>query len=140
MDATVVWQGRMSFQGRAETGFTLNLGTEPEHGGDNDGFRPMELVLIGLVGCTAMDVISILRKKRQDITHFEVRVHAERAERHPRVFTSATIEYLVTGRNIDASALARAIDLSRDRYCPVQAMLGRAFAIKHKQTIIELEP
>jgi putative redox protein len=80
MDAKVIWKEKMSFEGTADSGFKVTLGTIPEVGGDNDGFRPMELLAIGLAGCTAMDVISILNKKKQDVHHFEVRVHADRAE------------------------------------------------------------
>ena len=80
MDAKVVWKQKMSFDGSSESGFTVPLGTSPGVGGDDDGFRPLELIAIGLAGCTAMDVVSILTKKRQEITSFEVRVHTDRAE------------------------------------------------------------
>ena len=106
-------------------------------GGANDGFRPMELIAVGLAGCTAMDVISILRKKQQDVTSFEVLVHADRSTEHPKVFTHAVIEYVVTGHNIDPAAVERAIQLSETRYCPAQAMLGKVFPIEHKVTIFE---
>jgi putative redox protein len=84
MEAKVNWKGRLSFTGTADTGFTLPLGANPKVGGDNDGFRPMELMALSLAGCTAMDVISILTKKRQEVTGFEVQVHADRAEEHPK--------------------------------------------------------
>ena len=84
MDAKVTWNGRMSFTGTADTGFSVPLGAEAAVGGDEDGFRPMELILTGLAGCTAMDVVSILQKKRQDVTAFNVQVHAERAEEPPQ--------------------------------------------------------
>jgi putative redox protein len=137
MEAKVTWKGRLSFNGTAETGFSLPLGTEPSLGGDNDGFRPLELMALSLAGCTAMDVISLLQKKRQDVTAFEVRVHAERAEEHPRVFTHVTVEYLVTGHNVDPVAVNRSIELSATKYCPAQAMLSKAVEIEHKVTITE---
>jgi putative redox protein len=137
MDAKVTWKGKMSFTGTADSGFTLPLGTEPVVGGDNDGFRPMELMAISLAGCTAMDVISILQKKRQEVTGFEVKVHAERADEFPKVFTHVTVEYIVTGRNVDPAAIERSIELSATKYCPAQAMLAKAVAIEHKYTIIE---
>jgi putative redox protein len=137
MEAKVTWKGRLSFTGTAETGFSLLLGTEPSLGGDNDGFRPLELMALSLAGCTAMDVISLLQKKRQDVTAFEVRVHAERAEEHPRVFTHVTVEYLVTGHNVDPVAVNRSIELSATKYCPAQAMLSKAVEIEHKVTITE---
>ncbi len=139
MQAKVNWKGRMSFVGTADSGFQVNLGSDPQVGGDNDGFRPMELMAVSLAGCTAMDVISILTKKRQQVTAFEVRVAAERAEEHPKVFTSATIEYLVTGHDVDEAAVLRAIELSAERYCPAQGMLARVFPITLRYKIFEAQ-
>jgi putative redox protein len=128
----------MSFTGTAfESGFEVPLDATLDVGGDDNGFRPMELIATGLVGCTSMDVISILRKKRQEITAFEVEVHAERAEKHPRVFTSAVIEYRVTGHNVQEAAVRRAIELSAERYCPAQAMFRDVFPIALKYAIFE---
>jgi putative redox protein len=137
MDTSVKWLGKLTFQGTADSGFTLPLGTEPAVGGDDDGFRPMELIATGLAGCTAMDVISILQKKRQDVTAFDVKVHAERAEGHPKVFTSAQIEYSVSGHGVQDAAVRRAIELSATRYCPAQAMLGQVMPIALKYFIYE---
>jgi putative redox protein len=137
MEAKVTWKGRMSFDGTAGSGFTLPLGTRKDQGGDEDGFRPIELLLVGLAGCTAMDVISILEKKRQEVTAFEVRVDGERAEDHPKIFTHIVIEYVLTGRNIDSAAVDRAIELSATKYCSAQAMLSKAASIEHKITIVE---
>lgn len=130
MEARVVWKERMSFSGTADTGFELPLGADPSVGGDNDGFRPVELFAVGLGGCTAMDVISILRKKRQDVTAFEVQVHADRAEEHPKVFTHVVVEYHLTGHDIDEKAVVRAIELSSTRYCPAQGMLKQVVPIE----------
>jgi putative redox protein len=135
MNATVIWKQGMTFTGTAGTGFEVPLGADPAVGGDNDGFRPMELFAVGLAGCTAMDVISILRKKRQDITSFEVRVHAERAEEHPKVFTKMTIEYVFSGTNLNAKAIERAIELSEETYCPAQGMLKQIADISSTYTI-----
>lgn len=129
MDAKVTWKGRMTFGATADSGFELPLGTEPEMGGDNDGFRPIELLAIGLAGCTAMDVISILQKKRQEISEFVVDVNAERASEHPKVFTRALITYRVTGQGVDETAVRRAIELSVTRYCPANAMLSQVMPI-----------
>jgi putative redox protein len=137
MIAKSTWKGGLSFPGTADTGFTVPLGAKAEVGGDDDGFRPMELIAIGLAGCTAMDVISILRKKRQQVTSFELQVNAERAERHPKVFTGAVIEYYVSGHGLTESAVKRAIELSATRYCPAQAMLGEVFPIALKYYIYE---
>jgi putative redox protein len=129
MHASVEWDHGMTFTGTAGSGFQVPLGTVPEVGGEDDGFRPLELMLVSLAGCTAMDVISILTRKRQDVTGFHVDVRAERAREHPRVFTAITIEYVLRGRGLDAEAVKRAIGLSETRYCAAQAMLGKAVPI-----------
>ena len=139
MDAKASWKGKLSFNGTANSGFSVPLGTESRLGGDEDGFRPMELILVGLAGCTAMDVISILSKKRQDITDFEVQVHGERANEHPRIFTKAQIAYHVTGREVDESAVLRAIELSSTHYCPAQAMFSKLMPIELNYHIYEDE-
>jgi putative redox protein len=137
MIAKSTWKGGLSFTGTADSGFAVPLGAKAEVGGDSDGFRPMELIAIGLAGCTAMDVISILRKKRQQVTAFEVQVNAERAEKHPKVFTGAVIEYIVSGHGLTESAVKRALELSATRYCPAQTMLGAVFPIALKYYIYE---
>jgi putative redox protein len=137
MEAKVNWQGRMSFTGVADSGFALKLGTDPSVGGDDDGARPMEMLAIGWAGCTAMDVISILNKKRQDITDFEVKVSASRSDEHPKVFTGAAFEYVVVGHAVDEAALLRAIELSLTRYCPANAMLGRLMPTQFRYHIYE---
>lgn len=129
MDTLIKWKGKMSFTGSAESGFSVPLGTSPAVGGDNDGFKPLELMAISLGGCTAMDVISILAKKRQEIRSFDVKVHVEHAEQHPKVFTSGHIEYHIGGYNIDEESVKRAIELSQQKYCPAQAMLSKVFPI-----------
>jgi putative redox protein len=127
MDAKVIWEEGMRFTGSAETGFNLTLDAGPEVGGADAGFRPLELLALGLAGCTAMDVISILRKKRQDVTGFHVEVRATQQDEHPHVFTAAKIIYMLTGHALDETAVRRAIELSATKYCPAQAMLTRAF-------------
>jgi putative redox protein len=140
MEARVIWDHGLSFSGTADSGFTVPLGADRSAGGEDDGFRPMELIAIGLAGCTAMDVISILQKKRQQVTGFEVHVHAERATEHPRVFTNIVIEYVVRGRHIDPAAVERAIELSETKYCSAQAMLAKAATIRHTYRILEEAP
>ena len=112
MNAKVNWKGKLSFTGTAGTGFDVPLGAHPKVGGDNDGFRPLELMAVSLAGCTAMDVISILQKKRQEVTDFRVEVDAEQTDQHPKVITDAVIEYHVTGQDIAEKAVVRAIELS----------------------------
>jgi putative redox protein len=135
MDAKVIWKNRMSFEGTSDSGFTVPLGTTPAVGGDDDGFRPLELLAVGLAGCTAMDIVSILSKKRQDLTSFEVRVHADRQDEHPKVFTHLTIEYVLSGNDLSREAVERAVQLSAEKYCPAQAMFAKLVPIDLKITI-----
>ena len=130
MDILLNWNGGMSFEGAGDSGFVQKMDAEESAGGGNAAARPMEFIALGLAGCTAMDVISILRKKKQPVTDFKVMLHADRAEEHPKVFSHAVIEYLVTGENVDEAALLRAIELSAEKYCPAQAMLSKAFPMK----------
>jgi putative redox protein len=139
MDAKVIWQKGLSFIGTANSNFEIPLGADLEIGGANDGFRPLELMAVSLAGCTAMDVVSILRKKQQDVTAFEVKVHADRVEQHPKVFSHMVINYLVTGHNLDEQAVQRAIELSTTKYCPAQAMLGKVVPMELFYEIFEGE-
>jgi putative redox protein len=127
----------MQFEAEAGSGHSVVLDASELDGGQNAGFRPMELLLVGLVGCTAMDVISILRKKRQDVTAYEVQVHALRAEEHPMIFTQIAVRHIVTGHHIDPMAVARAIELSETRYCGAGAMLGKSAQITHAYCVHE---
>lgn len=127
-----MWKQKMSFDGSADSGFILPLGASPEVGGDNDGFRPMELLAVGFAGCTAMDVISILQKKKQAVESFEVRVHADRADQHPKVFTRMVIEYIIKGKDISREAVERAVELSTEKYCPAHAMFSKVVPIETK--------
>jgi len=140
MDAKVVWKSEgLAFTGTAESGHFLNLGSHGEVGTPNDGFRPVELLAVSLAGCTAMDVISILQKKKEQVVSFDVSVHADRADEHPLVFTSIEIVYHVTGTHIHTEALERAIELSTTKYCPAFAMLSKAAPIRTRFEIDELE-
>ena len=136
MDVILNWKGRMLFEGVGGSGFVQKLDTDASVGGDDSGARPMEFIALGLAGCTAMDVISILQKKKQPVSDFKVQLHAERADEHPKVFTEAVIEYLVTGSDVDEVALLRAIELSAEKYCPAQAMLSKAFPIRMTYKIL----
>lgn len=137
MEAKVTWSSGMTFSGTAQTGFTVPLGSDPSVGGANDGFRPLELMAVSLAGCTAMDVISILRKKQQQVSAFEVKVDAAQPDSHPHVFLSAKITYMVSGTGVDEAAVQRAIQLSATKYCPAQAMLAKAFPMQLVYEIYE---
>ncbi|MBN1304090.1 MAG: OsmC family protein [Anaerolineales bacterium] len=139
MQAKVIWKGDMGFVGQADTGFTVDLDAAAAVGGHDGGFRPMELMAISLAGCTAMDVISILKKKRQTITGFDVRVDADQAGEHPHAFTSAAITYAVVGHEVQEDAVRRAMELSAVRYCPAQSMLSQVMPIVLNYEIYEDE-
>src|SRR5687767_15005506 len=139
MKATVQWKENMNFVGMPDSGFPVQLDSDSNFGGTNSGVRPMEMVALGLAGCTAMDVLSILQKKRQKVTGFEVKVDAPRATDPPNIFTSAVINYIVTGKNVDEAAVLRGIELSYTKYCPVQKMLEGAFPMDLRYEIYEDE-
>ena len=135
MDAKVTWKNGLSFTATADSGYLLPLGGKKEVGGNEDGFLPMEMFAIGLAGCTGMDVISILQKMKQDVTTFEVKVHADRVNQHPKVFSDINIEYILTGNNLDPKAVEKAVQLSEEKYCPGQAILSKTANITHLITI-----
>jgi len=109
----------------------------PGEEGRETGPRPLELLLIGLAGCSAMDVVSILQKKRQPFTGLQVKVTAERADEHPRVYTHIHMEYVVTGQGVEPQAVERAIELSQTKYCPASAMLSKAVEITTSYQIVQ---
>ncbi|MFW0884243.1 OsmC family protein [Candidatus Acidulodesulfobacterium sp. H_13] len=111
-------------------GYSILLDTSKESGGSGEGMRPMDLILVSLAGCSSMDIISILKKKRQNVVDYNVSVTGEKADTHPRVFTKITIIYTIRGKNIEEQAVKRAIELSKDKYCSVWAMLKGAIDIK----------
>lgn len=137
MKATVQWKENMTFIGMPDSGFPVQLDADSSFGGTDQGVRPMEMVALGLAACTGMDVLSILRKKRQQVTKFEVRVNAPRSPEHPKVFTSARITYIVTGNHVEEAAVLRSIELSMTKYCPVQVMLAQAFPMELHYEIYE---
>ena len=133
----VTWKGGLEFRGDAKSGFSLDLSASSKVGGLEDGFRPMELMALSLAGCTAMDVISILQKKRQQITEFEVHINPEFADEHPYVWTQVQIEYLITGTDVNPKAVERAIELSFTKYCPVYRMIAGSVKIESTYKIVE---
>jgi len=137
MNGKLVWKSGMSFTAETNSGFNVNMDTPVDYGGNGIGPSPMELVLVSLGGCTAMDVISILEKKRQDVTNFEILLHADRATEHPKVFTEITIEFVVTGHAIEEEAVKRAVELSETKYCSASAMLSKSAKIHTKITVKE---
>ena len=137
MTAQATLETGMRFDAASGSGHHVTLDAAEHGGGQNAGFRPMELLLVGLAGCTGMDVISILRKKRQQVTGYEVDVTGVRAEDHPMVFVEITVEHIVTGHHLQPEAVAHAIELSEGRYCGAGAMLGKVARLTHTYRIVE---
>ena len=136
-EARVKWVDQMTFVGESGSGHGLILDARPEFGGRNLGPSPMELLLIGAGGCTAIDVVSILRKAREAVEDVEVRLSGERAETTPKVFTAIDMRFGVTGRGVKARNVERAIKLSAEKYCSATAMLGQTATITHSFEIVE---
>lgn len=140
MESKVVWKGGMAFTGSVDSGgYLIPLDSAKAVGGRELGFRPLQLFAVGLVGCTGMDVISVLQKKRVEVTDFEVSAEIERSEGHPKVFTKIQLVYKVTGKNIERKDVERAVELSENKYCPAHAMLKETVEISHKVVIEETE-
>jgi putative redox protein len=135
MNATVRWTEGMSFTATPESGATITLDTLPEHGGAGRGPSPMETVLLALGGCTGMDVVSVLQKMRAPLEGVEIRISADRASEHPRVFTKIHLEYVFTGRGLTADQVKRAVELSQEKYCSVSAMLRTAAELTYSWRI-----
>jgi len=129
------WAGEMAFTAHTASGHTLNMDATLVNGGQNAAPQPLELLLVSLAGCSAMDVLGILKKKRQPIERLSVRVRHERAADYPRVYTAIHVEYVVRGAGIQRAAVERAIELTETKYCPVHAMLAPTVAISHSYTI-----
>lgn len=127
----------MAFRGESGSGHAIVMDSAAAHGGQDRGARPMEVVLLALGGCTGMDVISILRKMRQDVTAYEVRVHGERTEEQPTVFTEIIVEHVVRGRGVERERVRRAVELSATRYCPVSAMLSKTARVEERYRVID---
>lgn len=137
IDATVTLREGMAFSATSGSGHEMILDTGVDSGGQNQGPTPMELLLMGTAGCTAMDVISILRKKRQDVTGYQVRIHGIRAPAEPNVFTDITLEHIITGHNVSEAAVARAIELSVTKYCSAYIMMSKTAKMTVTHRILE---
>jgi putative redox protein len=137
VEAKVTLIKDMVFDGKATSGHLLIMDADDVSGGHNAGFRPMELLLVGFGGCSGMDVISILRKKRQPVAGLEISVKGELTDEYPKVYRKVHIEYVVKGKGVEKEAVERAITLSLDKYCSVGATLAKAGTITHSYKIIE---
>ncbi len=139
MKCSVKWLDHMSFVGESGSGHSVVMDGAPEAGGRNLGVRPLEMLLLGLGGCTAFDVISILRKSRQQVADCEVKLEAERADEIPKVFTKIHLHFIVSGKDLDPNKVAKAVALSADKYCSASRMLEKTAAITHDFEVVEPE-
>ncbi len=139
MKARIQWAGEAMFLGESGSGHVVVMDGPPDHGGRNLGVRPMEMVLIGLGGCTNFDVVSILKKARQPVESCEAFLEAERADEEPKVFTKIHVHFVVKGRGLKEAQVKRAVELSAEKYCSASIMLGRGgMEITHDYEIVEL--
>ena len=137
MKARIKWVEQVSFLGETESGHAVLMDGPPEGGGRNLGPRPMELVLIGTGGCTTYDVIHILKKGRQQVTDCVVEIQAERAAEDPKIFTKIHFHFVVTGKDLKAEQVERAIKLSAEKYCSASIMLGKVADITHDFEVVQ---
>jgi putative redox protein len=137
MKARVQWLDGRAFVGEAGSGHAVVMDGSPESGGRNIGLRPMEMVLLGLGGCTAFDIVMILERMREKVTGLDIGLEAERADIEPKVFTSVTLVYKVTGHNLKPANVERAVNLSAEKYCSASIMIGKTAKLEHRWEIIE---
>lgn len=139
MKASVKWVQGASFKGESGSGHTVIMDGPPDAGGKDLGVRPMEMILLGVGGCTAFDVMLILQRGRQAVTDCVVELEATRADTEPKVFTHIHIHFVVTGKGLSEKHVKRAIELSADKYCSASIMLKKAVEISHDYEIIETD-
>ena len=138
MKARIEWAGNTKFIGHSESGHQVTIDTLPKFGGNNEGASPMELLLLGVGGCSSVDVINILKKQRQQVSGCVAEITAERADSIPKVFTSIHLHFIVTGDNLQPEKVSRAVTLSADKYCSASIMLVRGGVnMTHDFEIIE---
>ena len=137
MNISVNWVDGMLMVGKSHSGHSITMDGPPEIGGNNLGVRPMEMLLLGVAGCTMIDVVTTLKKMRQDLTNFETKLSAERADEHPKVFTDIHIQFIVKGQDLDPKKVEKAITLSAQKYCSASIMLGKTASITHDFEIVE---
>lgn len=135
MKATLNWQDGLAFTGSADSGHTVAIDGPPQLGGNNTGSRPMELLLMSVGGCSAMDVMHILKKARQDVTDCRIEVEGQRVDTEPKVFTDIHLQFIVTGHDLSEKHVARAVELSAEKYCSASIMLSASVNMTHGYTI-----
>ena len=139
MKTRIKWIEGVMFAGETGSGHCIVMDGPPEAGGKNLGPRPMEMVLLGLGGCTAFDVVTILKKGRHSVADCQIEIEAERADTVPKVFTKIHVRYIVSGKGLSKKVVSRAVDLTAEKYCSVSIMLGQAVELSHDYVIEEIE-
>lgn len=139
MKARIKWVENVCFMGESDSGHAVILDGAPDAGGRNLGMRPMEMLLIGMGGCTSFDVVTILKKARQPVTDCVAEIEAERADSVPKVFTRIYVHFVVSGKGLNPVQVERAVKLSAEKYCSASIMLGKAAEISHDFEIVEVE-
>jgi putative redox protein len=137
MNLSVNWVDGMLMVGKSHSGHSITMDGPTEIGGENLGVRPMEMLLLGVAGCTMIDVVTTLKKMRQDLSHCETKISAERANEHPKVFTDIHIHFIVKGKDLDSKKVDKAITLSAEKYCSASIMLGKTAKITHDFEVTE---
>lgn len=137
MNLSVNWVDGMLMVGKSHSGHSITMDGPIEIGGENLGVRPMEMLLLGVAGCTMIDVVTTLQKMRQDLSHCETKISAERANEHPKVFTDIHIHFIVKGKDLDSKKVDKAITLSAEKYCSASIMLGKTAKITHNFEVLE---
>lgn len=137
MQARVKWLDHRSFVGESGSGHSVVMDGPPQAGGRNLGIRPMEMLLLGMGGCASFDVVMILEKGRQAITDCDVEITAERADQEPKIFTKIHLHFIISGKQLSAARIEKAIKLSAEKYCSASIMLGKSATITHDFEIID---
>ena len=137
METTITWAGDVRFQAETDSGHSVVIDGPPALGGQNTGLRPMEMVLAGMGACTALDVVTILKKSRQPVSEFRAELSATRAETLPQVFTAIHVHFVISDHDLKPHHIERAIKLSAEKYCSASIMLGKTAQITHDFEIVD---
>ena len=138
MSVKIKWKGKMQFEAVPPSNHPILMDAKEDVGGEDKGPRPMEVLLMSLGGCTAMDVISILNKMRQDVVDFNIDIESERAPEHPKVYTYIKLTYRIKGKNLNPELVNKAVNLSQNKYCSISAMLRKTAKLDYEVIIEEV--
>ncbi|MEO7021643.1 MAG: OsmC family protein [Ktedonobacteraceae bacterium] len=139
LDVSAKLAGGMRFDVETGSGYEIRLDMAAGAGGEGTGPQPMEMLLVGLAGCAGMSTLLILRKRKQDVRDYAIKIHGERAEVHPQVFTEITVEHIITGKALKPEIIERALLMTEQKYCGASVMLEKTAHIRHTYRIVEVE-